>query len=312
MLACICIASMFVTQLSTPLVSGSSAAEAVQFAAEELGRYITESTGYSVVAVQNEALNDTNALLVGTEISENQQLLFPQSRHEEAYRIYTPAGGGRIFTANSSGALLYAVYDFLETSLGYRWYFPYPEDNITPVVTLSAFNDIMNTVEDRETAPAFSFRSREFRDVSPMTDATDDHIVQQIDWWAKLRMNRFLLNFGYASNKELWERWRKRLIPEIKKRGMLVGIGEHGSYPLFLPSHRYAKEHPDWYCEIDGKRIGSMYTESGEGAQFCTTNQEAVTAYLENFSAFVIEHPEIDFYYPAPNDVGRWCECEDC
>ncbi|HDP34842.1 MAG TPA: DUF4838 domain-containing protein, partial [Candidatus Hydrogenedentes bacterium] len=209
-------------------------------------------------------------------------------------------------------ALLYAVYDFLETSLGYRWYFPYPEDNITPSLSPAAFDRLLQTVEDRETEPAFSFRSREFRDVAPTTDKTDGLIVHQIDWWAKLRMNRFLLNFNYASNTELWARWQTRILPEIKRRGMLVGLGEHGSYPLFLPPHRYANDHPEWYCEIDGKRIGAMHTESGDWAQFCTTNPEAVATYLENFAAFVREHPEVDFYYPAPNDIGLWCECATC
>lgn len=312
MYACLYIASILMTQMTVPLISGSSVSGPVQFAAEELGRYIMESTSSDIDVTYNEALNQTNALLLGTETSGSLQLQFPESSHREAYRIYTPEGGGRIFTANSPGALLFAVYDFLETSLGYRWYFPYPEDNIIPAVTLSAFNNIMNTVEDRETEPAFSFRSREFRDVSPMTDATDDHIVYQIDWWAKLRMNRFLLNFGYVKDESLWSRWRQRLIPEIKRRGMLVGVGEHGSYPLFLPPHRYTEAHPDWYCEIAGKRIGDMHTESGEWAQFCTTNPGAVKTYLDNFTAFVLEHPEIDFYYPAPNDVGRWCECEQC
>ncbi|MDQ1256005.1 MAG: hypothetical protein QG656_600, partial [Candidatus Hydrogenedentes bacterium] len=159
---------------------------------------------------------------------------------------------------------------------------------------------------------AFAFREREFRDVTPMNDRTDARIVQQIDWWAKLRMNRFLLNFGYARDEALWNRWKTVLIPEIKKRGLLVGLGEHGSYPLFLPPARYAREHPEWYCEIGGKRIPDFRIPSGAGTQFCTSNSEAVAAYLANFATFVRENPEIDFYYPAPNDVSMWCECEAC
>ena len=294
MLYWICLTAMLTTQTPLTLSVGVDAAEPVRFAAEEFRRYITEAAGVKVELLEDAALSSHHALLLAAPRQHIETLQFPQSNHEEAYRVYTPDGGGRVFSANAPRALLYAVYDFLETSLGYRWYFPYPEDNITPSLSPAAFDRLLQTVEDRETEPAFSFRSREFRDVAPTTDKTDGLIVHQIDWWAKLRMNRFLLNFNYASNTELWARWQTRILPEIKRRGMLVGLGEHGSYPLFLPPHRYANDHPEWYCEIDGKRIGAMHTESGDWAQFCTTNPEAVATYLENFAAFVQEHPEVE------------------
>jgi len=281
--------------------------EPVRFAAQELSRYITEASGVAAEVSEDASCAEPCAVFLlapGAAVSDPPRM--PASLDEEAYRIYS-IGGGRAFTACSPRAVLYAIYDFLEEELGCRWYFPSPEDAVTPHLSVDALAEILRRDVDREERPAFPFREREFRDVMPMTDQTDSRIVEQIDWWAKLRMNRFLLNFGYASNPELWARWKTVLIPEIKRRGMLVGLGEHGSYPLFLPPARYAAEHPDWYCEIEGKRVGGMH-----GTQFCTTNAEAVTAYLENFEAFARENPEVDFYYPAPNDVSKWCECAQC
>lgn len=313
MLLWLCTTFMMASQPSPVIYLGVDVAEPVRFAAEELGRYIRDASGVEISVNEHEALSGKNAIiLMASDLSTLPPLRIPMAGHEEAYRIWAFPEGGLGFTGNIPRATLYAVYDFLESELGYRWYFPYPEDNLTPSLSPTALFALFDRAMDRESVPAYSFRSREFRDVSPMTASTDDRIVQQIDWWAKLRMNRFLLNFHYAGNEELWGRWRQRLIPEIKRRGMLVGLGEHGAYPLFLPPRRYAEAHPDWYCMIDGKRIGSMHTESGEWAQFCTTNAEAVATYLQNFAAFVREHPEIDFYYPAPNDVGGWCECARC
>ena len=292
------------------VVVGESVAEPVRFAADELARYIGQAPGATAQVSGDAAWDGLHAVcLVGAGVPTPPEA--PASTNEEAYRIVS-IDGGRAFRGNSPRAVVYAVYDFLEEEIGCRWYFPYPEDAIGPRVDAEALARILGTQVDREECPAFPFREREFRDVMPMADGTDARIVQQIDWWAKLRMNRFLLNFGYARNAELWERWKTKLIPEIKRRGLLVGLGEHGSYPLFLPPSRYAQDHPEWYCEIDGKRVGGMRAPNGAGCQFCTTNPEAVAAYLENFAAFVRDNPEIDFYYPAPNDVGKWCECETC
>jgi Domain of unknown function (DUF4838) len=295
------------------IVIGDDAPEPVRFAAEELARYIEKASGVSLKVTETPALTGQLAVCLTTIPGDvNESVPMPSSKDEEAYRIASPDSGGRLFSGRSPRAVVYAVYDFLEEELGYRWYFPSPEDEIAPTLSAEALTDILSKSVDREEVPAFPFREREFRDVMPMCDQTDGRIIQQIDWWAKLRMNRFLLNFNYARNADLWKRWKEVLIPEIKRRGMLVGIGEHGSYPLFLSPGRYADEHPDWFCEIDGERIPAMHMPGIGGTQFCTTNSDAVATYLENFAAFIEANPEIDFYYPAPNDVGKWCECKTC
>ena len=217
-----------------------------------------------------------------------------------------------VFAGGSPRATLFAIYTFLERHVGCRWYYPDPADQIVPKRDPQVLERLIAAGISMSERPDFPFRMREFRDVRPMVEGTDERIIQQIDWWAKLRMNCFLINFGYARSKPLWERWKKRLIPEIKKRGLLLGIGEHGSYPLFLNPSQYASEHPDWYCEIGGHRIGGLRAPNGKGAQFCTTNEAAVRTYLANFVQFAKDNPEIDVYYPAPNDGGLWCQCESC
>ncbi|MCL4217072.1 MAG: DUF4838 domain-containing protein, partial [Candidatus Hydrogenedentes bacterium] len=294
------------------VVSGTSAAEPVQFAATELCKYFGEATGLFPETQTVASLANENVLILTQSDMEEMDLRHPADDDEDAYRIYSTGNGALAFAGRSPRAVLYAVYDFLENELGYRWYFPYPEDKVTPRLSSEALNALLAKQMDREATPAFSFREREFRDVMPLNEQTDTRIVQQIDWWAKLRMNRFLLNFGYALDEGLWKRWKATLIPEIKKRGLLLGLGEHGSYPLFLPPARYARNHPEWYCDIDGRRVPGFQIPDGGWAQFCTSNPDAVNAYLNNFAAFIGANPEVDFYYPAPNDVSKWCECALC
>ena len=220
---------------------------------------------------------------------------------------------GIVFAGGSPRGLLFGVYTFLEQCLGCRWYYPSPEDQIVPQHGVTLLDKLVAKGIDAAETPDFIFREREVRDCRPMTDVTDDRIIEQIDWWAKLRMNCFLVNFHYAHDEKLWARWKKRLIPEIKKRGLLLGIGEHGSYRLFLNPKTYAKDHPDWYCELGGRRIDDMTVpNTRKPAQFCTSNEEAVRTYLDAFVSFARANPEIDVYYPAPNDGGAWCKCARC
>lgn len=313
LLVLLAVSRTFASEATPEILIGQDAAEPVRFAAQEMARYLGRASGASIEVATDSALTGHAAMWLGIGPGVPYPYrLEPKSPGEDAYRMVSTKGGGWMLRGRSPRAVLFAVYDFLEEEVGYRWYFPYPEDALMPEPDPDLLAALRGRAEDREESPEFSFREREFRDVLPMTEATDARIVQQIDWWAKLRMSCFLLNFGYARDAELWRRWKGTLIPEIKRRGMRVGLGEHGSYPLFLSPGKYAEAHPEWYCEIDGERVPGMTMSSGEGAQFCTSHPEAVATYLENFAAFVRENPDVDFYYPAPNDVSRWCECEAC
>ncbi|HEY3108511.1 MAG TPA: DUF4838 domain-containing protein, partial [Chloroflexota bacterium] len=81
-------------------------------------------------------------------------------------------------------------------------------------------------------------------------------------------------------------------------------------YPLWLPPERYAAEHPDWYAQIEGERVGGF---RGQGRyQFCTEHPQALATFLNNLIAFLRANPAIQIMHIAPEDVGRWCECARC
>src|SRR5712691_717904 len=91
----------------------------------------------------------------------------------------------------------------------------------------------------------------------------------------------------------------------------MPGLGEHGGYVLFLPPERYAADHPDWYAEVGGRRVGGFLAD-GARYQFCTEHPDARAAFLANLETFLQHHPQIQILHLAPEDVGRWCDCERC
>lgn len=290
------------------------ASEPVLFAGQELSRYCSEIFNLDIALCRTPHMATNSVALAKGDLSEPEEAPPTQSvttLGEEGISIQASSSLLRI-SGGCPRAVLFGAYTFLEDHLGCRWFMPDPVDQIVPRLPMNRLEKILKRGISRQEVPDFAFRQREFRDVTLSVEGTDEKIIEQIDWWAKLRMNRFLINFGYASDPGLWNRWKVRLFPEIKKRGLLLGVGEHGSYPLFLPPSQYAQEHPDWYCEIDHQRVKGFRTSDNRTTQFCTSNPEAVSTYLDNLVVFLKANPEIDYIYPAPNDMGLWCECEAC
>lgn len=289
------------------------AGETVDFAARELRDYLIRVTGRPVTLVRQAGLPSASLLIrdCGTGRISLPSAVTPPAE-ADSYVLHCDRPGSALLAGGSARGLLFGVYGLLEEFLGCRWYGPYEGDEVVPYGGPDPLERLITTTRTMRRSPGFAFCMREFRDLWPAAEEVDARIVDQIAWWAKLRMNCFLFNFHFAHNGPLWERWQSTVLPEVTRRGILLGIGEHGSYPLFLNPGRYAEAHPEWYCEIDGHRIGGFSVPSGGSAQFCTTNEAAVETYVANFVEFARAHPAISVYYPAPNDAGGWCQCARC
>ena len=284
---------------------------ATEFAAEELRRYAEKVTGTVLPPVRNmgKAGDPAVVLSIGADEPDGECGLRPDAARDEIFFRGTSAG---VYFGGSNGrSVLFSVYAFLEDVLGCRWLGPDTES--VPEVGPMRLLRMCEAGFETRWAPHFQYRQRELREAPSLDDAGFAQLVRELDWWAKLRMNCLLINFTYAKDPKSWERWRQAILPEVRRRGLLLGVGEHGSYPLFLSPAQYGADHPEWYCEIGGKRVPTYHdAASGTHLQFCTSNPDAVAAYIGNFLAFAGDNPEIDVYSPTPNDMGRWCECALC
>jgi len=70
-----------------------------------------------------------------------------------------------------------------------------------------------------------------------------------------------------------------------------------------VPDSEYYAEHPEYYCEMDGKRTPR---------QLCMTNPGAVKVLTENLLRRLRENPHAEFADVSPNDGGGHCTCPDC
>ncbi len=307
LLACAC--NVHASQLA--IVIADEAGEVERFAAEELQRYLKKITGEDV-SVGTQSPQGAQALLVGSLSASEKEGL-----GEEGY-VLRSTDRGLILAGSGRRGTPYAVYDFLER-LGCRWYYPDPEDEIVPRLAMEAVLSVAGSNLDVTEKPDFSVRMYRFLNylVGPCGTPGSDAIMKRsvpniIDWLAKNRMNIFSHGLdddpadGSDNRMDCSDRLKqqKDLLPEMRKRGLVFGVGGHCSF-LFM-SDEQLKKHPEWIAKINGKpRVGDF-------AMFCTRNEEAVRYYLDNLISFIKENPAIEYFALWPKDGSIWCECERC
>jgi hypothetical protein len=293
------------------------APEPVRFAASELARYTSRMTdrqvpmetiseaGWPPLQLQLTVDQEpTPSATVTNQLAASVQPVpeaFATSPGADAF-VWQTGGGTLTVEGANPRSTLFGVYDFLE-DCGCRFFSPDPDDEIVPHLS-----DLeLDQSRERFEQATFPYRERHFLE---WIDA--DLTRWEIDHAAKRRMNGFVFHIeDFAPDPPTWQIVLNELVPEIARRGLLPGIGEHGGYVLFLPPELYAADHPDWYAEVDGRRVGG-FRSNGERFQFCTEHPNARAAFLSHLESFLHENPLIRILHLAPEDVGRWCECDRC
>lgn len=278
------------------VISSSRATLTQQFAASELARYLQQISGADFPVLPAPDRKTGAAILV--EIDPRQE--------QEAYSIKAK-GRQIVLTGGSGRAVLYAVYDFLHR-LGCVWAAPEFSfyEGLSEYVPHRAelFYDAGQTIEEH---PRLKFRKL---DVEEGRSHNTENLKQIIDWMPKLRFNILMVPLNYGGwGKVQWDRWREALIPELKKRGLMIEVGGHG-YQNFLNAgmedSTLFKKHPDWF----GKNKNCEPTPD-EYDVFNTSNPEAVQYLIRNVQQYIRLHPEIDIFDFWPPDMARWAECPE-
>lgn len=262
--------------------------EVLQFAAGELKKYLLQLSGASFDAG---AATDARAKIA---------LAVRDTLSEDAYTIAV-RGGDILLTGGSGRAVLYAVYDFLER-LGCAWLAPdfafyQGKAGYFPRARKLAYRSRGDLIE----RPAFRFRKLDIMG----RNSTIEDLVRIIDWMPKLRFNTVIVPFGGSLDR--WEKWRKTLIPELRKRGLILELGGHG-YQRFLSavqdSGRLFRQHPAWFG-----RDSNCLPVSSERMVFNTENPDALHYFIRRVAAYVLAHPEIGLFDLWPPDGAEWSAC---
>lgn len=200
------------------IVFSGNASVSEQYAAEELSRFIYESTGVKIPVKKLDydfkmpciAVGQDAAAVIGAETAK-----FAES--DESFIIKT-SGPNLVIAGGKKRGTIYGVYTFLENVVGCRWYTQY-------VSKIPKHKSIKLPDLSISEKPDFEYRSVQFSD------------TWDKDWAVRNKMN------GASSAAD-------------KPRGGVITYGRFGhSFYELVPAHIYYKEHPEYYSLVDGKRL---------------------------------------------------------
>ena len=252
------------------IVVADGAIPAERTAAAELQAFLKQVTGATLPLLEeNAAPAAARQIVVGQ--SARLKAVLPQLdlaalKHDG---IVIKTDGDTLFLSGGRPrGTLYAVYTFLEDVVGCRWWSS-TESTIPSKPTLE-----IPRIEKVYT-PKLLYREAFYR------DAFDGPFA------ARSKCN------GHFA----------RISPEQGGHYSILGWC-HTFYQL-LPPATYFKEHPEWYSEIDGKRVS-------DGAQLCLTNPAVRDELTRNALEWIRKDPEAGIISIAQNDCGGRCQCPAC
>lgn len=269
------------------------------WAAQQLQQYLHQITGVKLPIRKDDVIKTETVISVGQTrwVAPEKLAIEPRYTHDDTYRM--TVRGPRLFLVGACArGTVYAVFHWLER-LGCRWYaiaFYYEgHHEVVPNRAQLSLDPL-----DRIERPVWPYR------VADMTGGRRE----VLDWAVKNRKNviRYNLQFYLRGPKGRPDYPRKVVVPAIRQRGLLLQLGDHDWRP-FLPAETYAKDHPEWFGMLRGKRL--PWTNRLR-LSFCTSNPDARRELVANVVATLKKLPEADQFGLWPQDSQRWCECPAC
>ena len=177
--------------------------------------------------------------------------------------------------AGSKRGTLYAVYTFLEDVCGVRWWTQ--QDGYVPRQPDLSVGALAVTY-----VPVFRYR-----------EALYNRLAEGGKDPAKAR---FLARSKFNGHfNEIPAEWG----------GSYTLIGWCHTFEQLLPPATYFEDHPEWYSEIDGKRVATQ-------SQLCCTNEAMLAELSKNVLAAIARQPDAGIISVAQNDWNGNCQCARC
>jgi len=249
------------------IVVADDAEESERHAANELAGFLWQITG-AKFEIQAPPAAGQSRLLVGPGAAKSAVADFSTDGLGSDGIVIRTVGDDLILAGGRPRGTLYAVYTFLEENIGCQWWSSQASTiPIKPSLRIGRLNiRYVPPLEYRET---FWF------------DSFDG------DWAVRNKSN---------GNSE-------RL--DAKRGGKHTYEGfVHTFFPL-IPPEKYFENHPEWFSEIDGKRIH-------ERAQLCLTNEEMQKELIKNLRERLRNNPAATIASVSQNDWHGNCQCSKC
>ena len=264
----------------TTIVIDENATELTAYAASELQKYLQK------------ALNSTFEIKRGTPTAGCFHLVqrsFPENRKLFDRTCIKDMGGWLEWAGENPVSVLYAVYDFLKSSLGIRFFAAGEAFEYVPKTVALSFPDDYK----EEFGSAF-----EIRDFVNRTNSPD-----VLSFAVKNRINTILGCGPWKDGSENCSYENARLIHSY---GLKVRGPGH-SWKHFVPKSSLFKKHPEFFPMKDGRR-------KPNGRTACFSNPDVRRIFRKNLRAYLRDHPYWDIFAFWAEDLPdmHYCQCPEC
>jgi len=258
------------------IVVAKDAAPSERYAAEGFRKFFEQATGIRLATTDEAAAGHRHVFIgPGAALQAGRSGFDTVGFGPEDFRIIV-RDGGIVIAGGWPRGTIYGVYSFLEDCLGVR--FLTPDHTYVP----KAVGSLALKPMDKTYSPPLSFRWSYFGEIR------ENHVFA-----SRMRTNTV------ADEPELGGKTAVQLI--------------NHSFSRYVPWSKYGKEHPECFCEIDGKRPADVKDDHyGPGVQLCTTNPDVRRIITEGVLADLEKHPEWGNISVSQNDNGRYCQCARC
>ncbi len=251
------------------IVVSENAGAAEQYAAKELASYLKRMSGHDF-AVSSAPKEGEVSFYIGREAAALTGFAPDEDLTDDGFQI-APVPNGIVICGLHPRGTLYGVYEFLENVLGCRFFSP--EVEVCP-----SREEMTVCLEAVKRVPKIEYRSTS--------------VYQLLDpvYAAKRKIN------GQAF--DLDEKFGGRV--EYGK-----GYFVHTFTRSLLKPEDYFDEHPEYFAEIDGKRIK-------EKTQLCLTNPDVLKIVTNNLLDAIRKQPEAKIWSVSQEDNYNGCTCAKC
>jgi hypothetical protein len=252
--------------------AGGSASQL--YAAEELQRFVEQMTGVKLPITTDAAPLPARAVLLGETRFTAELLGGPadlKALGEDGFRLVR-RGDRLLVLGGSVRGTVYGVYELLERFGGCRWYSSW--HSVIP--RRDSFS--VPEVDDTQ-LPAFALREPFWFDMFDGDLAARN----------KVNGNTMRLEAKHGGHSHRFG----------------GGLGSCHTFNLLCPPEVYFDTHPEYFSEVDGKRI-KAYT------QLCLSNPDVLRIVTSNVLERIRKDPGASFYGVSQNDWYNYCTCAAC
>jgi hypothetical protein len=255
------------------IVVDPDAIPAEKHAAAELAAFLKQVTGVEFPLKSTSVVPAMPVLVVGP--GRVQQRLAPNLKLDNLKAdgiVIETIGNNVFFAGDRPRGTMYAVYTFLEDTVGCRWW-----------------SSKVSTIPSK---PTLSVPEQHVRYIPPLE-------YRETFWFDAFDGDFAARNKSNGSSERL----------DVAHGGNISygSMFVHTTNGL-MPPAEFAKDHPEYYAERNGKRI----VADQPYCQLCMTNPDVKRIVTERVLKYLAEHPETSIVSVSQNDCDNHCLCPEC